>query len=274
MQGLRQILQLRGGDGSIESKTWIRVSLFWIEHNISADQDTIPFYPPPHHFLKNQYSISYASQGLMHRHEAISSAQTQSYLSGEMLEILTEVSVLTVTLNSESARWNIWQDSDFPGFEIYPTMFKLLSIQATPQDGQLQYVAQELCRLGALLFFAEIRRKFGVSPVVTTTQIIKLRMLFELDDIIWDDTLERLRLWALVMAGCATTIEDERIWIVQTLARNKIPETYKGQHHLHEVISNMWWIEQVFSAKYELLEVELQRSYGRENSRISVQARP
>jgi hypothetical protein len=230
------------------------MSLFWIEHNSAIDQDTIPLYPPPMHLLKSPYSTVEQSHGLLHRDKAISFAGLSSLISSDMFDILTDLSILTVALKLGSARQNIWEDPDFAGFRIYPTLYKLLTIQAGPEEDEFRNLVQEICRLGAILFLSEIRRKFGVSPVVTKIQITKLRRLFETNHIIWDKSLEPIRIWVLVMAGCAGSMEAEGTWVAERLVQSRTFMTCAHWGDIIAVVSSMWWIDEVFSSGFKSLE--------------------
>jgi uncharacterized metal-binding protein len=102
--------------------------MLWIEHSISAAQDTVPRLPPPFHFLKIPFSALSKSRGLSHQEIAVQIGKISNLLFVEMLDILTELSVLAVSLTANFALRISWNDPNFLGFAFYPTLHKLLSI--------------------------------------------------------------------------------------------------------------------------------------------------
>jgi hypothetical protein len=251
------MIELRGGLLSIESATYIRLSLFWIELNICAAQDTIPRYPPPFHLIKNQYSTAHESYGLQHRDKAIGASGVFSLLSStEMLDIFTELSFLTVALTAESPLRVSWDADNFPGFGFYPTLHKLLSIQLASTQDSFGSAVQEMCRLGAILFLAEVRRKFGISPVVTSVQSSKLHTLLDNNEMLWATELDTIRDWTILMAGCAADTEADRTRAVQSLIQSSIVLDYRSVDGLRNMASKMWWIDEVFLSKSQELQSE------------------
>jgi hypothetical protein len=242
---------------SIESAIYIRLSLFWIELNICAAQDTIPRYPPPFHLIKNQYSTAHESYGLQHRDRAMQVSGLSSLLpSTEMLDVLTELSFLTVALTVESPLRVSWDADNFPGFGFYPTLHKLLSIQIASTQDCSGDPLQEMCRLGAILFLAEVRRKFGISPVVTNVQSSKLHTLLDNNEILWAKELDPIRDWTVLIAGCAADKEADRSWAVQTLIQSSVALDYRTRDGLRDMASRMWWIDEVFLSKTQELQSE------------------
>jgi hypothetical protein len=255
------MLELRGGLASIESISSIRLSLFWIEHNISAARDTVPRFLPPFHLLKNQYSALSESRGLVHREKAVQTGGVTDLLSDEMMDILTELSVLTMALSADSAQRVSWDDPNFPGFAFYPTLYKLLAIQTISNENNFRDAVQEMCRLGGILFLAEVRRKFGISPIVTHVQTTKLRRLLDTNHMLRGEELDCIRIWAIVMACCAEPTEANRAWAVRALIRSSVFSRYQSWDNLINMISNLWWIEEVFFSKSRELRVDVEEAF-------------
>ncbi|KAH7400159.1 hypothetical protein BKA64DRAFT_722927 [Cadophora sp. MPI-SDFR-AT-0126] len=260
LAGFQKMLELRGGLPSIESATSVRLSLFWIEHNIAVGQDTVPRFQPPFHLLRNPYSALHRTQGLIHLEKRLHIIGIANLLSVEMLAIMTQLSILTVSLTTESTERISWEDPNFPGFAIYPILYRLLALQSRPSEGLLRDTVQEMCRLGCILFLAEVRRKFGISPIVIEVQMTKLRCLLEENETLWTEDLACLRLWVIVIAGCAATTENDRAWVVTALQRSWDSSTYHTQHNLSDTVSNMWWIREVFLAKCKRLQDYIERA--------------
>ncbi|KAF5876905.1 uncharacterized protein Bfra_001261 [Botrytis fragariae] len=240
--GFYKILSLRGGLSSIENIPSIRLSLFWIEHNMSSDLDIVPLSPPPVQYLTNPYLLRYQADGeacfvSICEHSAIT-----SFVSVEILDIMRQLSILTVTIARENQKRNLskdaqflWGDQNFAGLCVYPILSRLLTTQK-----DIKHEIEDLCRIGGLLFIAQTRRWFGVAPVLTNVLITKLRRLLESDGDVWNAKVNSLRVWTLVMAGCAATTEDERSWIAETLKRDVFDWSEL------ENVKDMWWIDEIF----------------------------
>jgi hypothetical protein len=256
LDGFQKMLALRGGLASIDSIASIRLTLFWIEHNLCAAQDIVPRFESPLHLLKSPYSDLDKSRGILHRNKAIIRSGISHLLSLEILDILMELSVLIAKLTTEPEERISWEDPNFPGFAFYPTLHKLLALQMPSKDDELENDVQELCRLGGLLFIAEVRRKFGVSPVVTTVQVAKLRSLLDSSRLLWKNEMNTIRAWALVMASCAASIDSDRVWAVEQLIRSQASSTSQSWTDIINKVSDMWWVEEIFSLNAQRLKIE------------------
>lgn len=256
MAGFQKILMMRGGLSSIQSNQYVRLSLYWIEYNISVDQDIIPLHPPPFHLFKAPYSTLPRSAGLLHSDKAMKLCGISSLVSLEMSDILSDLSLITVALKKECSERIVWNDSNWVGFGIYPTIFKLLSIQARSEEDELKSLIQGVCRLSGILFLSEIRRKFGVAPIVTEVQAIKLQRIFATNKLIWHEDLEALRLWALVITGCAISTKIARAWVMEEMAVSHFSLRYRRWDDIIKMVSQLWWIDDVFLSKCMELEIE------------------
>lgn len=250
------MLKLRGGLESIESAVYIRMSLFWIELNFCAARDTVPKFPPPFHLIKNPYSAAHITCGLQHRDKSVEiSGISSRLLSIEMLEIFTQLSYLTVALTGQSPLRIQWDNDNFPGFGFYTTLHKLLTTQLTNED-KFGDAVQEMCRLGAIFFLAEVRRKFGIAPVLTDVQSTKLHNLLDVHKTLWVKELDHMRLWTIMMAGCCAETEAGRTWAANALLRSKMSLMYPEWDELMDIASNMWWIDEIFWLRSRDLQSE------------------
>lgn len=249
MAGFQKAISMRGGLRLIESNTYVRLSLYWIEYNISIDQDIKPQYPPPFHLFTAPYSALPDSVGLLHSQQAVQACSVSSLVSPELSTILAESSLIVVALETESNKHLIWNDSNWVGFGVYPLVVKLLSLRRSVNANNIQSVVQEFFRLSLILFCSEIRRKFGVAPIVTKVQAQKLRSIFAAARNIWNGELVQLRMWALVIAGCAISIQVERIWIIEELAILMVVSKYRQWDEVVKSVSELWWVDDVFLHK-------------------------
>ncbi|RDW61496.1 hypothetical protein BP5796_11388 [Coleophoma crateriformis] len=259
LQGFQKMLALRGGLETIESNRELRLSLFWIEHNIMSDHDRVPQFPPPIRYLSSPYGEITREQSLSHRDSIIARSQLLPLVSRELLDIMTELSALTLLLSSPRTKErNLWLDSNFPGLHIYPTLYKVLAVQKVVHEDDITDIAHETCRLGAHLCLSEIRRRFGVSPVLTDIPVAKLRALLEDEKIkIYAQLGDPLILWVLMMAGCASTGEG-RSWAFDALRDLAASRDLRDGGQSMEIVSQMWWIEEVFAPKCEQFQVQFE----------------
>jgi len=179
-----------------------------------------------------------------------------SHLSCEMLNVFNELSLLTMALTVEPPQRIRWDDDDFPGFGFYPTMHKLLAMQVNPNQQGLGNSVQEMCRLGALFFVAEIRRKFGIAPVITKVYSQKLNMLLQSTEMPWNRELQSIRIWVIMMAACAADTPADRTWAVKSLVRSGECPGLGAWDEIVNIAARMWWIDEVFSPKLGELEAE------------------
>jgi hypothetical protein len=185
----------------------------------------------------------------------IHNSEIASLISKEITQTLADISRLTVVLRHESDQKISWDESNFAVLGVYPIIYKLLVNQRTLEDDGIKSTAGELCRLGGLLFIAEVRRKFGLHPIIIQAQIEKLQRLFNLTPYVWNPSLNALRTWVLVVAGCAVGNEAGRAWIVKALVtpREIAPPSWQ---YIIGVVSEMWWIEEVFCSRSKELQSE------------------
>lgn len=223
---------------------------------MSSDLDMAPIFPPPQQYLINPYTPRYQVEGKLHFSRICEHSGIGQFLSEDMLDIMRQLSLLTITIIHESEKRNLssdvhflWGDQNFAGLCVYPILSRLLIIQNDVKDE-----IEELCRIGGILFLAQARRWFGVGPVLTYVPISKLRRLLESDGDIWSTKVKKLRTWTLVMAGCAASTEDERTWVVEILRRDV---SYWIEL---EDVKNMWWIDELFRLELSKFETAIHLS--------------
>lgn len=76
---------------SVKPICWL--SLYWIEYNISIDQDIIPLHPPPFHLFKTPYLTSPGSASLLHSNKSMQLCGISSLISLKISDILSELSL-------------------------------------------------------------------------------------------------------------------------------------------------------------------------------------
>ncbi|PQE23356.1 Citrate synthase protein [Rutstroemia sp. NJR-2017a WRK4] len=246
--GFRKVLALRGGLSSIEKNIHLRLSLFWIEHNMLSDLDVPPTFPPPYKHIAQLSISNYEEQGGVHFSQLFASLIDPSRVGSDILDIMKSLSTLTVMINEECKKRNIWMDENFPGLCIYPVLSRLLTVQTMVKND-----LEELLRLGAMLFVSETRRKFGVDPVRTRALMSKLRRLFE-NTASWEEDERRLKIWVLVMAVCAASLSRDYQWAVNALKEMMSVESWDD---IVREGKKMWYVEEIFGNKLLKLRREI-----------------
>jgi hypothetical protein len=111
-----------------------------------------------------------------------------------IINIMDELSRLAAFLKVETIRTHgrIYQEAQFAASHVNPILHRLLSLSlstttetasnTTTHHNEIDIsdspaVLQEATRLAAILYLAEIRRNFGILPVVSTIQLSKLQSL-------------------------------------------------------------------------------------------------
>ena len=89
------------------------------------------------------------------------------------------------------------------------TLYELLSIQTTSDQDGSEDALQEMCRLGAILFLADVRRKFGILPMVATVQTSGLHNLLDRKYMLCIKELDHIRT-SILIAGCAVHTQADR----------------------------------------------------------------
>jgi hypothetical protein len=58
---------------------------------------------------------------------------------------------------------DLWDDGVFAGLHVVPILSKRLSIRPEVAERNPDFARQEACRIGAVLYLAGVRRRFGVN---------------------------------------------------------------------------------------------------------------
>lgn len=106
----------------------------------------------------------------------------------------------------------------------------------------------QACRLACILYFAEIRRSFGIMGVVSTLQIRKLKAFLDMSSETWGG-LGLLRMWCLTLGAIEST-GPLRVWYIEELKRaiEKLGVEFwdEAEEQLREVL----WFEDVHSPMF------------------------
>jgi hypothetical protein len=165
-----------------------------------------------------------------------------------MAHAINELLVLNRLMVSELKVRDLWGDGIFAGLNVVPVLSKLLSIRYETVESGPAPARQEACRIGAILYLAGVRRRFGVN-LVTNIYIPKLK-----DSVIAQDnpSLEKtdpILLWTLMVGGVQSFMHEEHKWFVSATANLVIHRRYNMWEELMAVMWGVLWIDGILEAE-------------------------
>jgi hypothetical protein len=110
----------------------------------------------------------------------------------------------------------VYQDQGFAEYYIIPLIYRLLATRSKATLGNEASIYQEALRIALILFLAEVRRAFRIYPVVSRTQVAKLRLLLQNSLARWEG-LGMLRLWIVATGAMEAVAQDEKAWFLRLL---------------------------------------------------------
>lgn len=144
------------------------------------------------------------------------------------------------------------------GSWIEPTIYRLLNIRPLEHGVQREYVIEEICRLGTLLFLSPIWRFMGQSPVRTDAISHNLLTMLSNYMIDWGD-LKPALIWAVYFAAIETRHVGERSKFTMMLAILMNGMRLSAFQDLMQVIKRVLWVEKLFSGTDDLIRDEVLR---------------
>ncbi|KAI9742129.1 MAG: hypothetical protein M1834_000519 [Cirrosporium novae-zelandiae] len=179
MNGLREIIRLRGGVDSLRSNEPLRLMLFFVDVIGCCAQDIPPFFPIPPGTWEHSLSLSPHSS---------------------TTQILTALSTTLHHFCSTTA--TTFPDSTALTY-LSPLIHSLLPLSNPYTTTNTPSQILEHTRLSSLLTLAPLRRNSGIFPVVTRFQVAKLKkVLLESRESNWGEgEFKVLRLWGAVVGG-------------------------------------------------------------------------
>lgn len=130
----------------------------------------------------------------------------------EVLAICSNSARFATFLDAEVFRTSglVYREAVFAGSIINTTLFQLLGLQKRPDANDNASLIVEAVRLMLILWMAEIRRSFGIRPILSTVHVAKLLVLLRMPDLYWGQTL----LVKLLILGVVIVeaVEEEDLW--------------------------------------------------------------
>lgn len=176
------------------------------------------------------------------------------------LDFLEEVHVLKARIEAQLP--NVWRDDLFLGIYVNPVLHLLLMPKNLECNGSRSGSIAEMCRLAALLFFADIRVRF--LPFHTTGPHFeeRLRTLL-LQDIDWT-SFEELHLWVLTTLLINSSMPQiHRQALLNQLVSLMVSLNLASWDVTMEVLRDFPWLDDIIWMKSEQLGGELAETIRR-----------
>jgi hypothetical protein len=173
-----------------------------------------------------------------------------------MAHAVNELLVLNRFMVSELTVRDFWDDSVFAGLHVVPVLSKLLSIRYEAVECDPALAKQEACRIGAILYLAGIRRRFGWN-LATNIYIPKLKdSIIAQDDSDLEKTDSTL-LWVLMIGGVQSFMHEEHKWFVSAAANLVVHSRYSMWEELMAVLCEVLWIDGILEAECNKFQGEV-----------------
>jgi hypothetical protein len=145
-------------------------------------------------------------------------------------------------VEADRTNGNAYTRGELAASNLLPLQHRLLSL-ISPNENDAQRKVNIL-RLGCTLFFAEIRRLFGIMGVFSSIHTKKLRGYLEEEMPCGWGSLEILRAWVLAM-GAMESRGDDRTWFFSELERSKAQLGMSSWEDLKQLFRQILWYDDV-----------------------------
>ena len=173
-----------------------------------------------------------------------------------MRSAVNDLLILNQTILSELATRDLWDDGVFAGLYILPVLAKFLSIRPDINGYSPALARQESCRIGALLYLAGIRHRFGVQ-FSAHIYIPKLKQAIISQAGSNAEEISPLIVWLLVLGGTQSFMNEDHKWFVQAtaaLVQRLQLSTWDG---LMDTVRMVSWIEGILEVECDLFRMEV-----------------
>jgi hypothetical protein len=168
---------------------------------------------------------------------------------------------------SELTFRDFWDDGVFAGLNVVPVLSKLLSIRYETVKCNPAFARQEACRIGAILYLAGIRCRFGVN-LATNVYIPKLKDSIIAQD---DSNLEKadpILLWVLMIGGVQSFMHEEHKWFVSATANLLVHNRYSMWEEVTAVLYGVLWIDGILETECNKFQGEVSAELWTSHRRI------
>ncbi|KAF2815446.1 uncharacterized protein BDZ99DRAFT_348618, partial [Mytilinidion resinicola] len=254
-EGLKNVLDFRGGIDAISSNKSLRTTISWVELRGAYTWNLRPQFPLPPAWTSLCPHLSPFQPQAPSSNHPILAACTQLFTpSSPFLSIFSDLIDFSVSTSSTSAAQGpeFWMKATdgggWPGVLAHRLLSWCPFDDLTTHSANRKHI-EECCRLACLLYIAPVWRKFGTGPVLTAALVEKLvAQLRGMSDLGGDwGALWELEVWVLVMAGMG--VEEGAVKmgeIVGLLVEVMRERGLRGWEGVLDVAKGVVWIADVF----------------------------
>jgi len=180
----------------------------------------------------------------------------EACLTDAMVSAINDLLVLNQFILSELAVRDLWDDGVFAGLHVVPLVSKLLSIRYETVRHNPAFSRQESCKIGAILYLAGIRRRFGVN-LATGIYIPKLKDAIVGQECSNLEEINPILLWILLIGGVQSLIHAEHKWFISTTADLVVRWQFSTWEELMDIVRGVLWIEGILDVECDEFHREL-----------------
>ncbi|CZR67426.1 uncharacterized protein PAC_17325 [Phialocephala subalpina] len=254
LDGLQNVLRLRGGYKSIKSDPVLVNIAYGVDMTRSLRQDTKPQFPLPEEMLQAVQNDQSADDFVFFARTPYSAQWREIFPPNHpMMSVFDELQHAVEVAKLKAMRNQQWRIVNFVIFRMYPTIHRLLSMGLDPDPDDQWSIVQEASRLGILLFMGEIRRKCGALGVSTRLYITKLKVFMEgLGSTIDWTSANMLLLWVMFFALLESWKLPEQDWYVESMHAVMARTTLRSWDAVLERVKSFLWVDDIYDERVEL----------------------
>jgi hypothetical protein len=187
-------------------------------------------------------------------------------ITAEMTSAVTELLTLNQFMINELEVRVLWQDGPFAGLHVVPLLSKFLSVRHDISESNPVLAREESCRIGALLYLAGVRQRFGVNLAASNTYIPKLKYAIVAQGVLNVEDQNYFLLWLLVIGGIQSLLHGDHRWFVSAAA-NLIMQLRCGSLvEVMGIVRRVSWLDGILDIEcdefYAEVSSELLTTYG------------
>lgn len=178
-------------------------------------------------------------------------------ITAEMTSAVTELLTLNQFMVNELELRDLWKDGPFAGLHVVPLLSKFLSVRHDTNDSSPLVAREESCRIGALLYLAGVRQRFGVNLAASNTYISKLKYAIVAQGVLNMEEPNDLLLWLLVIGGIQSLLHEDHHWFVSAAANLIMHLQYRSRAEIMSIVRRVSWLDGILDIECEELYMEV-----------------
>ena len=187
-------------------------------------------------------------------------------ITAEMTSAVTELLTLNQFMIAELEVRVLWEDGPFAGLHVVPLLSKFLSVRHDTSESNPVVAREESCRIGALLYLAGVRQRFGVNLAASNTYIPKLKYAIVAQGVLNIEEPNYLLLWLLVIGGIQSLLHEDHHWFVSTAANLIMLLQCGSWAEVMSIVRRVSWLDGILDIEcdefYTEVSSELLTTYG------------